>query len=75
MNPYSTNTFDREFYFPEIGSFTLYPSNACKGKQIIGKAKQLPPFIVKEFETVNKMESFSDILRSGEEKDILNYIR
>jgi len=38
LTAYSTKTFEREFYFPEEGSYSHYPANASRGKTIVAKA-------------------------------------
>ncbi len=41
---------------------------------MIAKAKKLPEIKVKLSPTVNKLESFNDVMRSGSKKEILDYI-
>ncbi len=32
ISPYSTSSFERSFYFPHEGKFSMYSANACRGK-------------------------------------------
>ena len=32
VQPYSTKTFEREFYFPSEGRYQVYPANASKNR-------------------------------------------
>lgn len=74
INSYSTRSFERYFYFPKEGNQQLYPANASRNNVVIAKAKKLSAMEVKLKPTVNKLESFSDVMRSGSKKEILEYI-
>jgi len=74
ISPYSTSSFNRSFYYPVEGKFSFYPANACRGKEIIAKATPFDLIEVKQYSTVKKMESFNDVLRSGNEADILDFL-
>jgi hypothetical protein len=74
LEPFSSQSFERLFYFPEEGTYEVYPSNAARGSTIIAKGSPVPPVIVKKTYTTNKLESFEDVLRSGDKVQVLNYI-
>ena len=74
VNAYSTQSFERFFYFPAEGQYQLYPANACRNNSVIAKAVRLSALEVRTRPTINKLESFSDIMRSGSKKEILEYI-
>jgi hypothetical protein len=38
LEPYSTLSFERYFYFPSVGGYNMYPANACRGSSVIAKA-------------------------------------
>lgn len=71
IGPYSIKSYSTKFYFPSSGTFGVYPSNASKSSKIIAKADQIQPIVVLDQRKEAKLESFTDILRSGTEKDIL----
>jgi hypothetical protein len=74
INSYSVRNYQVSFYFPLSGTFSTYPANASKGGKIISKAERTEPVEVKDKLTVVQLESFTDVLRSGTQKDILNYV-
>lgn len=74
ISSFSTTSFERHFYFPAEGTYSLYPANASRNNVIIAKSKKMPDLSVKLTPTVNKLESFSDVMRSGSKKEILEYI-
>lgn len=75
INAFSSISFERFFYAPTEGSFPIYSSNACRGSTIISKATLQPPITVKTNFTINKLESFSDILRSGDKAEIIKFVQ
>ncbi len=74
VNSFSTTSFKRHFYFPAEDTYKLYPANASRNNVVIEKAKKLPDIEVKLSPTVNKLESFSEVMRSGSTKEILENI-
>lgn len=52
----------------------MCPSNAARGSVIIAKGSPLPSIVVKKAYTTNKLESFEDVLRSGDKEQLLTYI-
>lgn len=71
---YSTKTFEREFYFPQEGTYSLYPANACKGLNISAKASPQTELIVAKTASTNNTETLDNILRNGSDKVILDYL-
>jgi len=57
LEPYSTLSFERYFYFPASGSYRLYPSNACRGGLVIAKSEQLKNFEVSEKEVTKTLDT------------------
>lgn len=72
--PYSSQSFERHFYIPEEGKYEIYPSNASRGSTIIAKANVVPPIVVKKVWSINKLESFEDILRSGDKDQVITFL-
>lgn len=75
LNAFTSREFTRFFYAPAEGECPIYPSNACRGSTIIAKCAPRPPITFKQHHTINKLESFNDILRSGSHQEIINFIR
>ena len=75
LSPYTTESVERKFYFPEVGKYKFYPANACKGNEIIAKAGSMQEILVAEAESGGSMETFEDVLKSGSKENILEYVR
>lgn len=41
IGPYNTSPFKMGFYFPNSGTYSVYPANASKSRQVISKAAPL----------------------------------
>lgn len=68
LNPYTTQSFERNFYFPESGTFSLYPANTCRVNLVISKANSSVDSIqVVDFEVGESVNSLEDALKSGNE--------
>jgi hypothetical protein len=50
-------SFERFFYFPKTGLFSLYPANASRGNTVIAKAEQRNKIRVLEAETIKQMDT------------------
>ena len=72
---FSTQSFQRFFYFPKEGEHSFYPSNACWDKTVIAKANEQQPLVVKKQATKKNLKSFTDVIRSGTEEEILAFLR
>jgi len=59
------------FYFPSTGQFGIYPGNVSRNEMILINSNDIGTITVSEDYTLNKMESFIDILRNGKNEDIL----
>ena len=66
IQPYSTRTFDRQFYFPQSGKYEIYPANTSKNNTIISKSEKIPVIEVVEEEPRSKKETLENILRAGD---------
>jgi hypothetical protein len=53
IGSYQTLSFQRNFYFPQAGTFNLYPANASKNRQVVSKANTLDKIVVQN-ERANK---------------------
>lgn len=74
VTSYETKILQKKFYFPEEGSYSLYPANATRGGTIIAKAENQPPIQVKRYESKGAMQSFEDILKSGDKEKVLGFL-
>ena len=74
LDPFASTSYERFFYAPAEGELAFSAGNACRGDTIIAKAIAPRSIVVKPTHTVNKMESLSDILRSGDQAAVLNFI-
>lgn len=75
LEPYVSKSYERYFYGPEEGTFSIYPNNACRGNSIISRADCPSNITFKRFLTTNKLESFTDILRQGDKSTIVDFVR
>ena len=75
VGSYSVKTFTHLFYFPNEGKFRVYPANAAKNGVVISKAEKMQPIEVLAKYPETKLETFSDVLRSGTQKDILLFVK
>ena len=75
LKPYTTSCFESFFYFPQEGVYQVYPANACRSTEIIGKAEIMGEIEVRLRESrAGKMECFADAMKSGDEGAILKYV-
>jgi hypothetical protein len=75
IGSYSIKAYETSFYFPLAGNFQTYPSNVSKNSKIVAKAEQSEVLVVRDKPTEKKLESFTDILRSGTDKDMIQFAR
>ena len=73
LNPYTTQTFDFYFYFPDSGVFKQFPSNITIAGKVVSKANACTLKVVKELEE-SSFETFRDILASGDKEAILKFL-
>ena len=62
------------FYFPQIGTYTHFPTNVSINRLVVAKA-QTTTINVKKIQTKVDMEDFNDILATGSIPEILKFMR
>ena len=72
---FSTRSFKRIFYFPDVGEFQFYSTSVSWNNTVIGKGQALPTLKVGKKRTVNELKSFTDVIASGNEDDILDFLK
>ncbi len=74
LGPYSTTRFDYSFYFPAPGNFLHFPANIAKAGKVVAAA---PPHSLRVVETrrVSALATFADVLASGREEAVLDFLR
>jgi hypothetical protein len=73
LNSYSTITFSFYFYFPKEGNFKQFPSNITIGDKVVSVSNKCDLKVVSQRKEVS-FETFRDILASGENEAILNFL-
>lgn len=73
LESYQTKKIEFHFYFPQAGTFSIYPSNASRNGVILAQANQVQALEVKKKRTIKKMENLSDVLNNGSKEDILKF--
>ena len=73
LNGYSTSTFKFFFYFPKEGHFRQFPSNITIGDKVVSVANKVELKVVANRKEVS-FETFRDILASGDNQAILNFL-
>jgi hypothetical protein len=58
LNSYTTNKFEFYFYFPETGSFGVYPVSVSRNEKVLSTANDLGSIELKTKRTIKKLESF-----------------
>eukprot|EP00347_Sterkiella_histriomuscorum_P022623 403337784 len=74
LSPYTTQKLLFYFYFPQEGTFTHFPSNVSENDEIIARAQTNELKVVNRL-SINKKETFRDIVQSGNKEDILEFLR
>ncbi len=74
LEPYSTQTHDFYFYFPETGEYPIYPIQVANDK---GRVAGAAAFVFKVVDKLSKrdMTSWAWISQNGTEKEVLQYLR
>lgn len=75
MNSYSIKSFVVDFYFPQSGTFKVHPSNVSKKGEVIARAEQFGPVVVKDELVSQNLNDLRGILDSGTAKDVLNFLK
>jgi len=73
LQPYSTRREQFEFYFPETGQFSHFPSNVSIGSKVTAKGAQ-NILNVEHSKTITSIKSFDDLLEAGTKEDILEFL-
>ncbi|CAD8191051.1 unnamed protein product [Paramecium pentaurelia] len=74
LKPYQSRTYHYSFYFPNIGSFSVYPAVVSTEKAVIAVAEEYQFIVVASSQILNK-ENLMDIIQKGSKDDILEYLR
>lgn len=73
MEPYTTQRFERFFYFPLVGDFPCYPAHVSKGGEVIAFAETSPLKVVAKPTKVDET-SWVHISQWGTEEQVLEYL-
>ena len=73
LEPYSTQTFDYYFYFPETGAYRHFPVHVARNERHAGAGE---PFLFNVVESLSKIDtaSWDYISQNGSEKDVLGFL-
>ena len=74
LQPYRSHKVVFHFYFPSAGRFQHFPSNISVNGVVTarGGANEL---LVVDSKRMNKIETFVDILHTGNKQDVLNFLK
>jgi hypothetical protein len=75
LDPLSTKIVEFFFYFPGTGDFTCYPASITKDGFLVASAPGVEQLQVKTEVTKKDMTNLKDILSSGSQEDILNFMK
>jgi hypothetical protein len=75
IESFRSEIIEFQFYFPDDGKYTIYPSTVAKGDKILATSKSGVIFEVGKKVQNTVMESISDILSGGKIEDILEFLR
>ncbi|MDM8538574.1 hypothetical protein QUF70_17600, partial [Desulfobacterales bacterium HSG17] len=73
IEPYNTKTFEYYFYFPETGSFDIYPAQIAKNEAFIASARAIEFKVVKELTKIDP-DSWDYISQNGTKEDVLKFM-
>lgn len=74
VEPYGVRTFEYYFYFPEVGTFDIYPFQVAKDEDFIAGADSMT-FNVVEKPTRVDTDSWDYISQNGTSDQVLDFIR
>lgn len=74
LEPYSTTTFKYHFYFPSEGNFVHFPSNVSIQDKVVAVSNIHKFKVVSNIKEV-VIETFKDILMTGDKNAIYEFIR
>ena len=74
LNGYSTNVINYSFYFPNSGKFDFIPASISEQGKVISSAITSSPEVL-ESERIDKIETFFDVVSTGDNEKTLDFIR
>ena len=74
LSPFNTKPIHVYFYFPAVGEFLHFPTNASEKRIVVAKADQ-NLIKVKKAQTLINEEDFDDILASGSIPNMLKFMK
>lgn len=73
LDPYSTQTVEYYFYFPEPGDYAHYPVHVAQNEEIIAAAEPFTVHVVDKLTLVDKT-SWSFVSQNGSNQDVLDFL-
>jgi hypothetical protein len=70
-----SQVFEFSFYFPSVGSFSIYPATVSKGSRILAIAQGNQSMVVRTEKSIRNLETINDILAVGSKTDIIEFIK
>jgi hypothetical protein len=74
LDPFSTQSFEYNFYFPETGNFSAYPIQVSKEEKCIASTKPRSFTVVEKLSAIDT-QSWKYISLHGSNKDVLQYLK
>lgn len=74
LSPYTTLKTIFYFYFPSEGLFVHFPSNVAEDNKVVSRAAKHQLKVVTRL-SINKKETFKDIIASGNKDDIIEFLK
>lgn len=74
LDAYTTKSIMIYFYFPSPGDFSHFPSMISKEQVIVAKGKQ-NNMKVESTKRILQVKTFDDLLETGSNQEILDYLR
>ena len=73
LMPYSSNVINYSFYFPAAGNFEFFSANVAEAGKVVAIAGGTN-LVVYDTEKIESFESFADIVASGTDEKIFEYL-
>ena len=73
MEPYTTQRFERFFYFPIVGNYPCYPAHVSKGGEVLAHTDQFTFNVVAKPSMIDET-SWAHLSQWGTEKQVLAYL-
>ncbi|MFH0939839.1 MAG: hypothetical protein V1899_11270, partial [Planctomycetota bacterium] len=74
VQPYSTATFEYNFYFPAAGEFPHYPAHIARNGKLIASAPPVTLKVVRKFTKVDT-ESWDYVSQNGSNEQVIAYLK